>query len=97
MSSAGLATVTVTSTVNPMWIDYCTKHSDIFLRNYCGYWLRGVEHDESIGWLAWEDDEKSRFDDEPNREAAVRAWRAGEALPREPQRVGGQRRLYHQR
>jgi hypothetical protein len=61
------------------WIGFLTKYNDIFGRNYCGYWLRGVEHDAS--WLCWEDDEEHRPGDEPQRRKALAAWRAGTALP----------------
>jgi hypothetical protein len=54
----------------------------IFGRGYCGYWLRGVERDASLGWLCWEDDEQHSFDAEPDRAEALRAWRAGEPLPK---------------
>lgn len=74
------------------WIDWLTTSGDIFSRSHCGYWLRGVEWenpDEEAevrehagrGWLCWEDDEQHRPGDEPNREAAMAAWRAGKALP----------------
>lgn len=62
------------------WIDFLTCHSDIFGTNHCGYWARGIESD-ATGWLVWEDDEKCRHGREPDRQAAVAAWRAGEALP----------------
>ncbi len=73
-------TVTITSTVDPLWIDFCTKDTDLFLPSYCGYWLRGVEREEQ-GWLVWESLEKPAFDKEPNRMKALAAWRKGEALP----------------
>lgn len=74
-------TVTITSTVDPMWIEFITQSTDIFMRGYCGYWLRGVELDLSRGWLAWEDDEKHEEGEEPNREEAIAAWENGQALP----------------
>lgn len=73
--------VTVTVTVDEDWIEFLTKHPDIFGRDYCGYWLRGVEHDDERGWLVWEDDEEHRKGDEPGAAEAVAAWQAGEALP----------------
>jgi hypothetical protein len=73
--------VTITSVVDPMWIEFCTRDTDLFLRTYCGYWLRGVERDDALGWLVWEDDEKCAMGKEPNRAKAVAAWRAGSALP----------------
>lgn len=58
------------------WIDMLTKHSDIFGTPYhCGYWLRGAEHDASLGWLC-EEEEESHVD------APIAAWRAGEELPK---------------
>lgn len=63
------------------WIDYLTKEVDIFMTGYCGYWLRGVEKTKARGWLVWEDDEDHAKGKEPDRKEALRAWRAGEALP----------------
>ncbi len=63
------------------WIDFLTKHNDIFSRNYSGYWLRGVEHDPYLGWLCWEDDEQHRRGDEPYRESAIACWKDGAMLP----------------
>jgi hypothetical protein len=65
--------------VEQIWIDYLTKYPDIF-GPACGYWLRGIEHDEH-GWLAWEDDEKHFRGREPDREAAIQAWKEGRQLP----------------
>ena len=62
------------------WIDYLVKYPDIFSTNYCGYWARGVEQNDT-GWLVWEDDEKTDHGKEPNREAAIQAWERGAGLP----------------
>jgi hypothetical protein len=74
-------TFQVTIEIDEAWIEYLTQHSDIFGRLYAGYWLRGVEHDKYRGWLCWEDDEEHRKGEEPDREAALKAWEAGETLP----------------
>ena len=75
-------TFTMTVEVDPQWVDYLTQHSTIFGRPYyAGYWARGAEHDPELGWLVWEDDEQHGRGREPEREAALRAWRAGEPLP----------------
>ena len=63
------------------WIDYLTKEVDIFMRGYCGYWLRGVKRDEKLGWLVWEDDEIHSQGEEPKLKAALAAWKAGKPLP----------------
>lgn len=75
-------TVIITSTVDPEWINFCTKETDLFSHNYCGYWLRGVEHDSARGWLVWEDDERHAPEEEPERDAAFAAWNAGKPLPK---------------
>lgn len=75
-------TATITSTVNPGWIDLCTKETDLFMSTHCGYWLRGAERDPAIGWLVWESLAKPPFDKEPGREKALAAWRAGKPLPK---------------
>lgn len=63
------------------WIDYLTKCTDIFGRDYIGYWARGVERRDDLGWLVWEDDEHRAHDEEPDRDAAISAWESGAALP----------------
>lgn len=73
-------TFTITVTINPQWIEYLTKYPDIFDSNRAGYWLRGVEHNIT-GWLVWEDDEKCKPGDEPNRAEALREWMLGNPLP----------------
>ena len=75
-------TFTITVEVNSSWVEYLTEYGDIFASDRAGYWLRGVEHESALGWLCWEDDEKCRPGKEPNRQAALTAWRAGEPLPK---------------
>jgi hypothetical protein len=76
-------TFSLTVDVEPFWIAYLTHYPDIFAGNYVGYWLRGVENLPELGWLCWEDDEKGRLHGhEPNGKEAMRAWRAGEPLPK---------------
>jgi hypothetical protein len=70
-------TFTIAVEIDPNWIDYLTRHSDIFGGGYAGYWLRGVEHDPKLGWLCWEDDEKCAHGEEPDREHAVSVWKRG--------------------
>lgn len=74
-------TFTLTVEIDPKWIDYLTQSNDIFTQSRAGYWLRGVEHNKERGWLVWEDDEKCRFGQEPNREAAIHEWALGNPLP----------------
>ena len=74
--------MTIFVDVEPGWVDYLTRYTDIFHPHYAGYWLRGVDHHADLGWLCWElVDEESRPGEEPNLDEAVRAWRAGEPLP----------------
>jgi len=74
-------TFSITVGVDPSWVEYLTLSPDIFHPSRTGYWLRGVECDAVRGWLCWEDDEKCRHGEEPNRAAAIAAWEAGEPLP----------------
>jgi hypothetical protein len=76
---SNLHTFTVTTAVDPFWVEYLTQNTDIFIRQYAGYWLRGVEHDQKLGWLCWEDDEQHRRGEEPDRAEAFRAWREPDA------------------
>jgi len=77
-------TFQLTVEIDKNWVDYLTQHNDIFGGSYAGYWLRGVEHDDADdgkGWLCWEDDEKCRHGEEPNREMAIYEWKLGNPLP----------------
>jgi len=65
------------------WIEDATNQ-DMFRRDHCGYWLRGVEYDKRLGWLCWEEDtdgDRPPFGNEPNRYVAIDTWRAGGDLP----------------
>ena len=62
------------------WADMVLKSNELFQTDYCGYWLRGVQHN-AAGWLVWEDDEQHAYGQEPNRSAAEKAWLAGAKLP----------------
>lgn len=74
-------TFTVTVEIDPEWVTYVTKYSDIFGRHYyAGYWACGVAHDPELGWLVFEHaDELDATVD--GRTAAEAAWRAGLPLP----------------
>lgn len=80
-----MTTTTATSQIEvPQedWIDYLTKYPDIFSGDYCGYWMRGVERDDKLGWLCWEHgDDWADYDQEPSRDAAVLAWKSGTPPP----------------
>ena len=91
--STDLPTVSVTiqSTVAAGWITHVTGdaegYSDIFMRDYCGYWLCGVTHgrhhgDPDLGWLAYDyvNNEDRNYTDE-ERHNAIQAWKAREPLP----------------
>lgn len=52
------------------WIDLCTKNTDLFMQNYCGYWARGYQFD--WGWLVYEIEDKSfDFEEEPGHKKAL--------------------------
>jgi hypothetical protein len=74
-------TFSLTVEIDEGWIDYLVQSNDIFNGNRAGYWLRGVEFEPELGWLCWEDDEKHRWRNEPNRQGALKAWREGKPLP----------------
>ena len=63
------------------WIDFVTQGTDVFRSQpYCGYWARGVEHDEALGWLVWDKLSLNKYlapGSELNRALALRAWREG--------------------
>lgn len=77
-------TVTIDVTVDPEWIDYITQNPDIFMRDYCGYWMYGMERDKELGWLAHEHDETrttTQVARSPEYNQIVADWRAGKPLP----------------
>lgn len=52
------------------WIDLCTKYSDLFMKNYCGYWARGYQY--PWGWLVYElADDNVEFEKEPDHKHAI--------------------------
>lgn len=73
-------TFEITVEVDPNWIKYLTAYNDIFESGRAGYWLRGVDSNET-GWLCWEDDDKCRPGEEPNLETAKYEWKLGNPLP----------------
>jgi hypothetical protein len=66
------------------WTEMLLEYSDIFMTGYCGYWLMGVDNTEDLGYLCYEfEDESAPMGiDHPDYVEADRAWRAGEALPK---------------
>lgn len=84
MSETKTETVTITSTVDPDWIEFCTAgNTNLFRGTYCGSWLFGVAHDDALGWLVFEHGDRSsiNYDALPQEREAVAAWREGKPLP----------------
>ena len=80
-------TITITSRVDPLWFEFCDS-VDVFGRDYCGPYMRGAGYEENLGWLVWEHgDNYAPPDREPNRTAALKAWLAGEPLPKDWHRL----------
>ena len=73
-------TLVVDLAIDADFVRYLIQYRDIFGMNYCGYWARGIEHDET-GWLLWESDEMHQRGHEPERNVAIAAWRSGQPLP----------------
>jgi hypothetical protein len=79
--------VTITSEVDPEWIDLAVNCNDLFMYGYCGYWMCGMEHTKKNGWLCYEfeaggDQPTIREAREmPEYKNILKAWRAGEPLP----------------
>lgn len=80
-----IVTVSIEMEIDPIWIEFVTGGSegmvDVFLRDYCGYWMEGIEHDSKLGWLAYEFGATDRHSNKREKESAIKAWRAGEKLP----------------
>ena len=75
-------TVTIESTVDPLWIEFCTRDRDVFGASCCGSFLFGIDQDDGLGWLVFEHEENCAIDKVPNERKAVAAWRAGKPLPK---------------
>lgn len=76
--------VTLSLEVPNNWIEFVTKDSDIFMTNYCGYWIFGMEQDDKLGWLCYQHDEGRSIHEvvaHPEYESVVTQWRAGQPLP----------------
>lgn len=77
-------TVSLEVVVDPEWIDFCVQYNDLFMYGYCGYWLAGMEHDDT-GWLVYEydigGDDNPYPIDRKERADIVQAWQQGQPLP----------------
>lgn len=80
MNAQPSVVVTVESIVDPLWIEFCTKDTDVFLRGYCGYWATGMEIDDTLGWLIYEHGGE-RHAPASTRKSVLETWRAGKELP----------------
>lgn len=74
-----MSTVTLIVEVPEYWIDDMVLNVDVFRTTACGYWARGLEYDEELGWLVWEVLESSTA--HTDHSEALYAWRKGEKLP----------------
>lgn len=63
------------------WTELVTKYVDLFRSDHCGYWLRGMNHDNRRGWLAWEMQDDEDLTDPPLYHEAWVAWVDGKPLP----------------
>lgn len=77
-------TVVLEVEVNQDWIEFCTKFNDLFMYDYCGYWMAGMEFDDDLGWLCFEyagEEDPRQIKQGPEYPAIVQAWRDGKILP----------------
>lgn len=81
-----MVTMTVDVEVDPMWVEHVTGGPegmcDVFLQGYSGYWMEGIDHDEKLGWLAYEFAAEDRHCTKRERAQATSAWKAGQPLPK---------------
>lgn len=56
------------------WFDFLVNHNDIFFTSYAGYWMRGIEYDEELGWLVYEQGDDALPSDKLQQEA-IGAWK----------------------
>lgn len=76
-------TVRLEMTPDEEWVDFvCGEkgYADIFGHNYCGYWMRGMEHDPKLGWLVYEHGDERKPDKKYAAEVE-KLWREGKPLP----------------
>lgn len=64
------------------WIRFVTEWTDGFIHGCYGYWARGIERENGLGWLVWVDDEKSSRGEEPLRDEALAALRTRSPMPK---------------
>lgn len=80
-------TVVLEVEVNQDWIEFCTQFNDLFMYDYCGYWMAAMECDDDLGWLCYEyandDDMPSlrAMKEAPEYQEIVKSWREGKLLP----------------
>ena len=67
--------------VDPDWVELVCQAVDLFCMDWCGYYLRGIDHDPDLGQLVWEDDEQHARFHEPQAAEAIAAWHTGKDLP----------------
>lgn len=63
------------------WLKFILDFDDIFMTNYCGYWMRGMEWDKKLGWLVFEHGGEVRAPKETNNDV-MELWRSGKPLPK---------------
>lgn len=63
------------------WINDFALNSDAFSRSACGYWMAGVDQDESLGWLVFE----FEADDAITFEAVRAYWNEPKASEHNPE------------
>lgn len=95
MSTAAV-TVSASVPVDEGWVEFVTGgpegFADVFMRDHCGYWARGVHHRGywargvrhigRLGWLVYDKADDESRPTEAEYEAAATAWLAGEQLPK---------------
>jgi hypothetical protein len=61
---------------DPEWVAFLTKYNDIFMRDYCGYWLFGVARNDKDGWLVFDQGEGER-PSEAEQKRVIALWKSG--------------------
>src|ERR1700677_3503581 len=73
--------VVIESEVDSGWIEFITGGDegfvDVFLGGHCGYWLEGIKHSPSRGWLAYEFSAEDRHATDDEKREAILAFIAG--------------------
>jgi hypothetical protein len=85
MTEKIMTAITMQVEVDAGWIEFVTGGSegfvDVFFGGHSGYWMEGIEHSPSRGWLAYEFGAEDHHATDDEKEKAIFAFMVGDKLP----------------